>query len=148
MSFVLVHLASKIEFFLKLMSSFLKIFEKLFFFHPFLFFSLLKKEQNKKISQFFCLEWTKSTQSNGGRRIFLTLSPLSSSFYFTPPFSLFFLPPLSLFTHFLHLHFLLHHNISSIENHFPKLLSLLSFISLNIFSELCVLDHLCYKPII
>ena len=71
---------------------------------------------------------------------------LSSSF-FTLPSSLFFLPPLSLFTHFLHLHFLPRHTISSLENHSPKLLNLLSFISLNIFLDLCVLDHLCYKPI-
>ena len=43
--------------------------------------------------------------------------------------------------------FLHSHTISSLENHFPRLLNLFSFISLNISSDLCVLDHLCNKPI-
>ena len=62
-------------------------------------------------------------------------------------FSHFILPPLSIFTSFFHLHFLHLPTISSLENHFPKLLNLPSFISLNIFSDLFILDHLCNKPI-
>ena len=38
-----------------------------------------------------------------------------------------------------------HH--SSLGNHLPKLPNLLSFISLNIFSDLCVLNHFFLKPI-
>ena len=58
------------------------------------------------------LKWNKG---GGGGEFFLAPSPLSSSFYFTPPSSHFFLPPLSVFTYFLHLHFLPHHTISSLE---------------------------------
>ena len=118
---------------------------KFFFIHPFLFFSLLK-DQNKNFIYFFFWELTESTQWNlswlsnpgeikggAGGEFFGPPSPSSSSFYFTSPSSLFSLLALSLFTHFLHLHFLPPHTISSLENHFPKLLNLLSFISLNIF---------------
>ena len=42
---------------------------------------------------------------------------LSSSFFFPALFSL---SPLLLFTHFIHLHFLPLHTISSLENHFPR----------------------------
>ena len=110
---------------------------KFFFIHPFLFFSLLK-EQNKNFIYFFFWELTESTQWNlswlsnpgeikggGGGEFFGPPSPSSSSFYFTSPSSLFSLLALSLFTHFLHLHFLPPHTISSLENHFPKLLNLL-----------------------
>ena len=72
---------------------------------------------------------------------------LFPSFFFTSSSSLSLLPPLLLFTSFFHLHFLHSHTISSLENHFPRLLNLFSFISLNISSDLCVLDHLCNKPI-
>ena len=71
----------------------------------------------------------------------------------TPPFfctflsSFFLLPPSLLFISPFHLDFLPHYTISSLINHFPKLLNLLSFISLKIFSDLCVLDHFCHKPI-
>ena len=61
--------------------------------------------------------------------------------------SLFLLPPLLLFTSFFHLHFLHPHTLSSLESHFPKLLNLSPSISLNISSDFCVLDDLCYKAI-
>ena len=67
-------------------------------------------------------------------------------FFFVSSFSTS-LPPLSLFTLFFHLHFLPHFTISSLGNHLPKLPNLLSFISLNIFSDLCVLNHFFLKPI-
>ena len=60
--------------------------------------------------------------------------------------SFFLLPPLLLFTSPFHLDFLPHYTISSLKNHFPKLLNLLSLISPKIFSDLCVLDHFCHKP--
>ena len=96
----------------------LNIFEKFFFIY------FLKKGQNEeKFILFFfflcvCEELTQQLWSlKGGRggEFFLAPSPLSSSFYFTPPSSHFFLPPLSVFTYFLHLHFLPHHTISSLE---------------------------------
>ena len=78
------------------------------------------------------------------------MAPISCLFLFYFCFSLFFLPSSSIVTiHTLHqLAFSpsLHYFFSK-KNHFPKLLSLLSFISLNIFSDLCVLDHFCHKPI-
>ena len=67
--------------------------------------------------------------------------------FFALPSSFFFLPSLLLFTHFTNLHFLPYYTISSPKNHFPKPLNFLSFISLNIFLDLCVLDHFCHKPI-
>ena len=67
--------------------------------------------------------------------------------FFSSPSSLSLLSPLLLFTSFFHLHFLHSQTISSLENHFPRLLNLLSFISLNITSDLCVLDQLRNKPI-
>ena len=110
--------------------------------------------------QFFFGELTESTQSNlswlsnlgnlrggGGANFLASISLVFIFFFFVVPSSLFSLPPLSLLSYFLHLHLLLHHTISSLENPFPKLLSLLSFFSLNIFSDLCVLGHLCHKPI-
>ena len=77
------------------------------------------------------------------------LAPISFVlfFFFALPSFFFSLPPLLLFTHFTNLHFLPHYTISSLKNHFPNLLNLLSFISLNIFLDLCVLDHFCHKPI-
>ena len=65
-----------------------------------------------------------------------------------PLSSFFLLPPLSLFTSFFHLDFLLPYTISSLKENFPKLLNLPSFISLNIFSDPCVIGHFCYTPIL
>ena len=137
-------------FFLKLMSSIfenifltvsLKIFEKFFFIY------FLKKGQNEeKFILFFfvcvcvCEELTQqlwSLKGGGGANFWPPFSFVSFSFYAFPS-SLFSLPPLLLFTLFFHLHFLPHYTISSLENHFPKFLNLLSFISLNhFFRSLC-----------
>ena len=65
-----------------------------------------------------------------------------------PLSSFFLLPPLSLFTSFFHLDFLLPYTISSLKENFPKLFNLPSFISLNIFSDPCVIGHFCYTPIL
>ena len=62
--------------------------------------------------------------------------------------SFFLLPPLSLFTSFFHLDFLLPYTISSLKKHFPKLLNIPSLITLNIFSDPCVLGHFCFIPIL
>ena len=72
---------------------------------------------------------------------------LVSICFFSSPSSLSLLSPLLLFTSFFHLHFPHSQTISSLENHFPRLLNLLSFISLNITSDLCVLDQLRNKPL-
>ena len=64
------------------------------------------------------LSWlSNSSKKEGGEFLTLPLS-LSSSFFFFP--ALFSLSPLLLFTHFIHLHFLPLHTISSLENHFPR----------------------------
>ena len=91
----------------------LKIFEKFFFFLGMDWVNLVKLELTQQ------LKWNKG----GGGQFFLAPSPLSSSFYFTPPSSHFFLPPLSVFTYFLHLHFLPHHTNSSLEITFLSFLT-------------------------
>ena len=103
----------------------------------------------KSIIFFFFLGRVDSTTQvvKKGGGIFLAPISFVLFFLFAFPFSFFSLPPLLLFTHFTNLHFLPHYTISSLKNHFPKLLILLSFISLNIFLDLCVLDHFYHKPI-
>ena len=81
---------------------------------------------------------------------FLTLSSFFLFFFVFVSFlsSFFLLPPLSLFTSFFHLDFLLPYTISSLKKHFPKLLNIPSLITLNIFSDPCVLGHFCFIPIL
>ena len=123
---------------------FLIIFEIFFYSSLFIFLSFKRTKQKFYLFFFLGVDWVNSVKPEltqqprwnkrgGGGEFFGPPSPSSSSFYFTSPSSLFSLLALSLFTHFLHLHFLPPHTISSLENHFPKLLNLLSFISLNIF---------------
>ena len=99
---------------------------------------------------------TQVTKGGGGGEFgphFLVFSLFSLSlsfFFFFVSFlsSFFLLPPLSLFTSFFHLDFLLPYTISSLKKHFPKLLNIPSLITLNIFSDPCVLGHFCFIPIL
>ena len=113
------------------------------------FFYLFPKKRTKwrKIYPFFfflcvCVWRVDSVtlvtkRRGGGANFWPPFSFVPFSFYAFPS-SLFSLPPLLLFTLFFHLHFLPHYTISSLENHFPKFLNLLSFISLNhFFRSLC-----------
>ena len=64
------------------------------------------------------LSWLSNSSKKEGGGIFDPPSFFVFIFFFFP--ALFSLSPLLLFTHFIHLHFLPLHTISSLENHFPK----------------------------
>ena len=136
--FVLDHLQEKFSsksqfffFFLKLISSIFLKLRKIFIHSSwwFFFFNFF----------FWGVDSVNSGHLNNRGSNFGPLLPLSSFFL---------LPPLSLFTSFFHLDFLLPYTISSLKENFPKLLNLPSFISLNIFSDPCVIGHFCYTPIL
>ena len=130
-------------FFLFLKRFFLKIL--LFHFLEVDWVNLVKPELTQR------LRWLKQGGLNFGPHSCLFLFFFFFCFFFfwvLFSYSFFLLPPLSLFTLSFHLHFLLHYTISSLKNHFPKVLNLPSLISLNIFSDPCILGHFCYTPIL
>ena len=115
----------------------LKILEEFFFFLGMDWVNLVKLELTQQ------LKWNKG---GGGRIFFGTISFVFIFLFYSSLLTF-------LSSSIVSIHLLpslafsptSHHFFS--RNHFPKLLNLLSFISLNIFSNLCVLNHLCYKPI-
>ena len=124
----------------KVLSLFFFFFFKFIFY--FIYFLLKKATKKKKNLESWLSQLSNSWVKKGGGGF---LAPFFYLHLFLS--SLFLLPPLLLFTSFFHLHFLHPHTLSSLESHFPKLLNLSPSISLNISSDFCVLDDLCYKAI-
>ena len=113
----------------------------IFFFLFFVFEELIESTQSN-------LSWLSNSVTKGGGGIFGPhLHLFFFSFFFALPSSLFSLPPLSLFTLFFYLHFLPHFTISSLENHFPKFLNLLSLCSWPLLLQTIFLKPVSKPPI-
>ena len=128
-------------------------FENLKNFHSsFLIFLFLKRKEKRFFFIFWSwLSWLNNSccKTKRGAEFWPPFIVFSFSFFFFAFRSSFFLLPLLLlFTSFFHLDFLLPYTISSLKKHFPKLLNIPSLITLNIFSDPCVLGHFCFIPIL